>query len=230
MKCIIIDDEQLARDLVESYVDKVPFLTLTGKYKSGLEALDALGEEPVDLIITDIQMPDLLGTDLVKSLNHPPMVIFTTAYRDYALEGFELEAIDYLLKPFSFDRFIKSANKAKELFDLRKSEQEAPNFKSNYLTVKADHKLYKVLYSDIKYIEGMREYVSFHVPTGRITALMSLKSLEQELPSSQFIRCHKSFIVNKDYVTILDSNNLVVQEKNIPIGQSYKEKVVSEIF
>lgn len=230
MKCIIIDDEQLARNLVESYVSKIPFLELVGCYKSGVEALTVIQEEHIDLIITDIQMPDLLGTDLIKSLVEKPLVIFTTAYQDYAIEGFELEAVDYLLKPFAFDRFLKAAQKANELYDLRKSKTESPEFKTDYLTVKADHKLYKILYSDIKYIEGMREYVSFHISTGRITALMSLKSLEEKLPSKHFIRCHKSFIVNKNIVSALDSGALILGEKSIPIGQSYKDKVIAAIF
>ncbi|MFT5821947.1 MAG: DNA-binding LytR/AlgR family response regulator [Crocinitomix sp.] len=230
MKCIIIDDEQLARNLVESYVNKTPFLELIGCYKSGVDALTVIREKEIDLIITDIQMPDLLGTDLIKSLIEKPLVIFTTAYQDYAIEGFELEAVDYLLKPFAFDRFLKAAQKANELFDLRKIKMESPEFKTDYLTVKADHKLYKILYSDIKYIEGMREYVSFHISTGRITALMSLKSLEEKLPSKHFIRCHKSFIVNKNIVSALDSGSLILGEKSIPIGQSYKEKVVASIF
>jgi DNA-binding LytR/AlgR family response regulator len=230
MKCIIIDDEQLARNLVESYVNKIPFLELVGFYRSGVEALKIIQEKEIDLIITDIQMPDLLGTDLIKSLLEKPLVIFTTAYQDYAIQGFELEAVDYLLKPFAFDRFLKAAQKANELYDLRKVKTESPEFKTDYLTVKADHKLYKILYSDIKYIEGMREYVSFHISTGRITALMSLKSLEEKLPSKHFIRCHKSFIVNKNLVSALDSGSLVLGEKSIPIGQSYKEKVIGEIF
>ena len=230
MKCIVIDDEQLARNLVESYVSKTPFLELVGCYKSGIEALAPIKEHDVDLIITDIQMPELLGTDLIKSLSKKPLVVFTTAYQDYAIEGFELEAVDYLLKPFSFDRFLKSMQKAKELFDLRNSKTNKPHFKAEYLTVKADHKLYKILYTDIKYIEGMREYVSFHISTGRITALMSLKSLEEKLPSEQFIRCHKSFIVNKNIVSALESGNLIIGEKSIPIGQSYKDRVIEEIF
>jgi DNA-binding LytR/AlgR family response regulator len=230
MKCIIIDDEQLARNLVESYVKKIPFLELIGCYKSGVDALTVIEETQIDLIITDIQMPDLLGTDLIKTLTDKPLVIFTTAYQDYAIEGFELEAIDYLLKPFAFDRFLKAAKKAHELFDLRKNKIDSPEFKPDYLTVKADHKLYKILYSDIKYIEGMREYVSFHISTGRITALMSLKSLEEKLPSKHFIRCHKSFIVNKNLVSALDSGSLILGEKSIPIGQSYKEVVIEAIF
>ena len=133
-------------------------------------------------------MPDLLGTELVSAISHKTMVIFTTAYQEYALKGFELKAIDYLLKPFSFERFMEAIRHAKEWYDLRELEHtEKPQFKADYLTVKADHKLYKVLYTDIKYIEGMREYVSFHVQEGRITALLSLKSLEDALPNEQFI-------------------------------------------
>ncbi len=228
MKCIVIDDEQLARNLVESYVLKVPFLELVGSYKSGTLALEVLKSEDIDLVITDIQMPDLLGTELVKLLSTKPLVVFTTAYQNYAIEGFELEAIDYLLKPFSFERFSKSMNKAKEIFDLRK--QQESTFKKDFLTVKADHKLYKINYADIKYIEGMREYVSFYFANGRVTALLSLKSLEEKLPADQFIRCHKSFIVNKSKVMALDGGNLILGEKSIPIGQSYRDKVIEAIF
>ena len=165
----------------------------------------------------------------MKSLSHPPMVIFTTAYKDYAVEGFELEAIDYLIKPFPIDRFLKAVNKAFEKMDSQQAGKTL-EAKQGYLTIKADHKLYKVQYTDIKYIEGMREYVSFHVPSGRITALMSLKNLEEILPDDTFIRCHKSFIINKNLVETLEGSSVTILGKSIPIGQSYKEKVVSEVF
>lgn len=229
MKCIIADDEKLARSLMESYVQKIPFLELVGTFKNGLEVNEFLQENEIDLLITDIQMPEILGTDLVKTLTHPPLVIFTTAYKDYAIEGFELSAIDYLLKPFPFERFLTAANKAKELFDTQHNSKDVM-LKKDYLTIKADHKLYKVQYADIKYIEGQREYVSFHTPTGRITALMSLKKLEESLPSELFIRCHKSYIINKTMVEALEGNALVIKDKSIPIGQSYKERVVQEVF
>lgn len=228
MRVIIADDEQLARNLVESYLDKINDAELVASCKNGIEVNDILQKEEVDLLITDIQMPELLGTDLVKSLQDPPLVIFTTAYEDYAVEGFELSAVDYLLKPFSFDRFLMAINKAKD--QLRKHNSEDVKLKKDYLTIKADHKLYKVLYEDISYIEGQREYVSFHVPSGRITALMSLKKLEESLPASQFIRCHKSYIINKTKVEALEGNSLIIQGKSIPVGQSYKEKVVEEVF
>ncbi len=230
MNCIVIDDEQLARNLVESYIAKIPSLTLRGSFKNGLEAKTVADSGEIDLIITDIQMPDLLGTDLIKSLKNAPMVIFTTAYQDYALEGFELQAIDYLLKPFSFERFSNAINKAQELHDLKADSSNNPLFKKNYLTVKADHRLYKIFYDDIKYIEGMREYVSFHIETGRITALMSLKSLEEKLPAPHFIRCHKSFIVNTRLVSALEGNSLILGAKTIPVGQSYKDQVIQKVF
>lgn len=228
MKCIIADDEKLARSLIESYIEKVPSLNLIATCKNGMEVADLLQNQEVDLLITDIQMPELSGTDLIKTLKNPPMVIFTTAYEGYAVEGFELNAIDYLLKPFSFDRFLTAVNKANDHKNIQSSREVS--LKKDYMTIKADHKLYKVQYADIKFIEGQREYVSFHVPAGRITALMSLKHLEDSLPQEMFVRCHKSYIVNKTMVDALEGNSLSVAGKSIPIGQSYKEQVVREVF
>lgn len=231
MNCIIVDDEAPARQLLQGYTGKIPYLTIVGVYKNGKEALRQIEGQSIDLVITDIEMPDLMGTELVRALSPKTQVIFTTAYQEYALKGFELKAVDYLLKPFSFDRFLEAIKRAKEWYDLRETSGiSQPHFKTDYLTVKADHKLYKVLYADIKYIEGMREYVSFHVREGRITALLSLKSLENSLPDSQFIRCHKSYIVNKNKVSALETGGLVIEEKVIPIGQSYRDRVVEEIF
>ncbi|MEX1002920.1 MAG: LytTR family DNA-binding domain-containing protein [Crocinitomicaceae bacterium] len=228
MKCVIADDEQLARNLIENYVEKVSYLELVASCKNGLEVTKVLQQHHIDLLITDIQMPELLGTDLVKSLSQPPLVIFTTAYKDYAIEGFELSAVDYLLKPFAFERFLAAVNKAKELHDH--AIHKDISLKQGYLIIKADHKLYRVQYEDIKYIEGQREYVSFHTKKKRITALMSLKKLEETLPSDQFVRCHKSFIINKQMVEALEGNSLLIPDKSIPIGQSYREKVIAAIF
>ena len=229
MKCIIADDEQLARNLMETYVSKIPYLDLIACCKNGLEVNTILQGKEIDLLITDIQMPEILGTDLIKSLSNPPLVIFTTAYKDYAIEGFELNAVDYLLKPFAFERFLTAVNKAKAIHENGHKSQDIL-LKKDFMTIKADHKLYKVQYLDIKYIEGQREYVSFHTKSGRITALMSLKKLEDSLPSELFIRCHKSYIINKRMVEALEGNSLLIQEKSIPIGQSYKDKVVQEVF
>jgi len=230
MNCIIVEDEQLARNLVESYIGKIPGLKLIASCKNGNEALGILSKSEIDLIITDIQMPSMLGTDMLKSISNLPLVIFTTAYKDFAFEGFELDAVDYLLKPFSFEKFEKAVNKAKLYYDLKSANLQSAELKNSYLTIKADHKLYKVHYEDIKYIEGMREYVSFYTANGRITALMALKNLENNLPKHLFIRCHKSYIVNKNMVQALDGMNLVIGDKHIPVGQSYKDEVLKEVF
>ncbi|MBK8926307.1 MAG: response regulator transcription factor [Crocinitomicaceae bacterium] len=230
MKCIIADDEQLARQLIESYLEKIQGAELVGSFKNGKEVLEYLQNQPADLLITDIQMPELTGTDLVKSIENGPLVIFTTAYRDYALEGFELDAIDYLLKPIQFEKFEKAIQKAKTYLELKSVGVQQADLKQNYLTIKADHKLYKVLYHDIRYIEGMREYVSFYTSNGRITALMALKYLETNLPADIFVRCHKSFIVNKNLVTALEGSNLLIGDKQIPVGQMYKEDVMKRVF
>ncbi len=230
MKCIVIDDEKLAIDLLERYLEKIDDLELVKTFYNPVEALAFLKQTRVDLIITDIQMPGLLGTELVKALKEKPFIIFTTAYRDYAIEGFELEVVDYLIKPFSFDRFLTAIGKVRQRSLSEQKVSEKPLFKRDYLTIKADHKLYRVKYDNIRYIEGMREYVSFYIDDKRITALMSLKFLEDSLPGDQFIRCHRSFIVNKDFVNAMEGNQLIVGAKTVPIGQSYKEKVVSAIF
>lgn len=229
MTCIVIDDEKLALGLIESYLNKIPEVTLLQTFQDALEAFSFIKANPVDLVVTDIQMPGLLGTELVKALPVKPKVIFTTAYRDYAIEGFELDAVDYLVKPIAFNRFSKAIDKVKQQLVLGQNPEE-PQFKKDYLTIKADHKLYRVKYENILYIEGMREYVSFYTTHKRITALLSLKSLEDSLPQTQFMRCHRSFIVNKDVVDALDGNQLVIADKQIPIGQSYKDKVVKSIF
>ncbi len=230
MNCIIVDDEQPARALLESYVSKIAEIKLVAVCKNAEEAIEVINKNSVDLIITDIQMPGKSGTDFIKSLEKIPLVIFSTAYRDYAMEGFELDAVDYLLKPYSFERFQKAITKAFSYFELKGKQVPSADLKTTYLTIKADHKLYKVQYADIRYIEGMREYVSFYTPTGRITALMSLKFLEQNLPQEIFVRCHKSYIVNKNVVEALDGHNLIVQGKQIPVGQLYKEDVLKNIF
>lgn len=230
MNCIIVDDEQLARNLLESYLLKLNGINLVAVCKNGNEALEIIESKSVDLVITDIQMPGLLGTDLIKKIEKGPLVIFTTAYRDYAMEGFELDAVDYILKPFSFERFQKAIQKAQSYFELKGKQIPAADLKTTFLTIKADHKLYKVQYADIRYIEGMREYVSFYTSTGRITALMSLKYLENNLPKEMFVRCHKSYIVNKNMVEALDGHNLVVSGKQIPVGQMYKDDVLREVF
>jgi len=235
IKCLIVDDEQLARNLLEGYVDKTPQLELVASLKNPVEAAAVIQREQIDLLFLDIQMPDLMGTDLLKSLPKKPATIFTTAYKDYALEGYELDVVDYLLKPIPFDRFLKAVNKAVNGIEQIRggntaSPEAAPDPTSEYVSLKADHRIYKVRLADILYIEGLKEYVTYYTTEGKIIVLQSLKHLEVSLPSQKFMRVHKSYIINKDRVKSLYGNQLEIGEKKIPIGQSYKEQVLQSLF
>jgi DNA-binding LytR/AlgR family response regulator len=220
LKCLIVDDEHLARELINMFCSRLPNLKVVGTCKNAIEAIHFLAENQVDLIFLDIQMPDLSGIDLVKTLKVKPAIIFTTAYSDYAVEGFELDVTDYLVKPFSFERFIKAVNKVKS-----PSEPETLVKEAEFMIVKADHKLYKVMFKEIKYIEGLREYVAYHLKDKKIVALASLKKLEEELPTN-FIRIHKSFIINADLIESISGNEIELGTVKLPIGKSYKEEVM----
>ncbi|MBI9034305.1 MAG: response regulator transcription factor [Bacteroidales bacterium] len=236
IKCLIIDDEQPARELLENYVGRIALLELVGCFKNPLEALIIMQSQIIDLVFLDIQMPELTGIEFLNSIPNKPQVIFTTAYQQYAIEGYELNVIDYLLKPIAFERFLKGVNKATQQISLlRKTEtltslHHDPIDKTpEHIIIKADHRIYKVHHQDILYIEGLKEYVAFHTNTQKIVAYKSLKSLEEELPRT-FLRIHKSFIVNTEKVKSLYGNQLEIDDKMIPIGMSYKEKVVKYLF
>ncbi|PIB37269.1 DNA-binding response regulator [Reichenbachiella sp. 5M10] len=225
-KCLIVDDEQPARALLASYVEKVPHLELVGTCKNSMEAMSKMNETDVDVLLLDIQMPDLTGVDLLKSLSKKPVTIFTTAYQEYALVGYELDVVDYLLKPFPLDRFLSAINKAIDLIRLRQAGTvyTPASITEEYMVIKADHKLHKVKIGSILYIEGLREYVTYHLEGKRkIIALESLKSIESLLQKQGFIRVHKSFIVNKHHVQHLEGNRVKVGEEMIPVGASYRE-------
>ena len=231
--CLIVDDEQLARKLLEEFVAKVPMLELKGMCKNPLEAMDILKSEHIDIMFLDIQMPELTGVEFIKTLQYKPATIFTTAYSEYALEGYELDVIDYLVKPFPLDRFIKAVNKAIEFIDLKRSAgkiDQGNNLDSNYILLHADHKIYKVNLDDIQYIEGLKEYVSYYTKEKRIIVLQSLKSIEESLPSNKFIRVHRSYIVPISRIKTLDGNQVQIGDKLIPIGRSYKEEVLKRVF
>jgi DNA-binding LytR/AlgR family response regulator len=239
IRCLIVDDERLARALLDNFVKKFPQLELVRQCESPVEAMECLKTEQIDLMFLDIQMPDLTGIEMLQTMSERPLVIFTTAYSEYALEGFKLDVIDYLLKPFSFDRFAKATNKAIQQIELqRKANSSAakPSVESNespakdYMMVKADHKLYKVMFSDLLYIEGLKAYVSYYTTEKRIVALESLKNLEDLLPSDQFMRIHKSYIVPIKKVKSVEGNQLEIAGKMLPIGKNYKEEVVKRVF
>lgn len=237
LSCLIVDDEELARTLLENYVNRLPYLNLVGKCSNPIEALQLLQNQSVDLIFLDIQMPEMIGTDFLKSLSQKPMVVFTTAYAEYALESYELNVVDYLLKPFPFERFLQAVNKASDLARLKSNDgsnssisSESTTDEKNYILVKSEHKVHRILYADIQYIQSMREYVAYYTPSGRILSLGSLKKLEVNLPQDQFLRIHKSYIISKDRVSILEGNMVHIGKEKIPIGASYREEVLKLLF
>ena len=233
LKCIAIDDEPLALRQIESYIRKIPYLELTASCNNALEAQQFLAGQHADLIFVDINMPDLSGVEFVRSLVDRPMVIFTTAYSEYAVEGFKLDAVDYLLKPFSFADFSRSAGKANSLYELRHNQRagvpeatpEALPKDKEYISVKADYKVSLVKISDIVYLESEGEYVRMHLADGTtITTLFRLKNMEAALPSDMFMRVHRSYIVNlrciKGYVR---GRVFLSDTEYVPIGENYKE-------
>lgn len=222
LKCLVIDDEELARRLIKSYIDKLDFLELVADFESPLEAMSTLQKQTVDVIFLDIQMPDLKGTDFAKLVNPPTKIIFTTAYSEYALAGFELNALDYLLKPITFDRFLVAVNKL--------AQNRPTEVATDTITVKSGYDLHKLKYAEILYIESDNEYVVFHTAKEKIMSHQSLKKLEQHLASAIFCRVHRSFIVNKKMVTALKGKELFLKDIKIPISNSYYEKVKQELF
>lgn len=232
INCLIVEDEELARDLLEKFLEKLPYCNVVGKCENPLKAMEVLKETPVDLMFLDIQMPEMNGVEFLKILQNKPVVIFTTAYPSYALAGYELDVTDYLLKPFSFERLAQAVEKAAALIELKGGQPtNSVENKKDYLLINADHKVYKIKYNDILYIESMREYAAFHtVSKGRILSLISLKKLETILPAALFLRIHKSFIANVEQVSALEGNLVHLDKKKLPIGASYKEEVLAKVF
>jgi two-component system, LytTR family, response regulator LytT len=225
IKCIALDDEPLALEKMANYIRKTPFLELVGTCRSGFEVIDCLSETEADLLFADINMPDINGLDFVKTLDKKPQVIFTTAFSEYAFEGFKVNALDYLLKPIGYNDFLRAANKARNHFKTILSYPERQVTEKKYLFVKADYKIVKINIDDIIYIEGMREYVRIHLTVGKpVMPLISLRALEEELPSDKFMRVHRSYIVNLQKITILDHSRILFDGKEyIPVSEQYKE-------
>lgn len=232
---IIVDDEPLAQDVLETYIEKIPELHLVQKCNNAFEANDALKSNAIDLMFLDIQMPQITGIDFLKTLNKPPLVIFTTAYSNYAIEGFELNALDYLLKPISMERFLKAVNKAMDQLDLQQRDKAPAAIaestdRTEFIFVKADKKLVKVNFEEIIYIEGLKDYVIIRTDKGRIITLQTMKSLEDKLPVSQFKRIHRSYIVNISKINAIVGNMVEVIEKNVakhlPVGKNYRDELL----
>ncbi len=230
IKTIIVDDEPLALDILEAHIEKIPELELLSRCSNAIEANQALNENEVDLLFLDIQMPQLTGIEFLRSIKNPPMVIFTTAYPEYAVEGFNLEAVDYLLKPISFERFLKATNKVIDRMNAGDGSTDpgsASDSADDFFFVKSDKKLVKVFYKDILYIEGLKDYVIIRTETGRVITLQTMKSLEHKLPSSMFMRIHRSYIMNLQKIKALEGNMVELvekgQTKHIPIGKNYRD-------
>ena len=224
LHCIAIDDEPLALKQMCSYVEKTPFLELTAACKDGFEAMEKIRKFNPDLLFADINMPGLSGLELVRSLERPPLVVFTTAYSEYALEGFRADAIDYLLKPISYPDFLKAANKALKMCDVKQQSGETLTGNDEGLFVKSDYRIVRIRFNEIKYIEGMREYVCIHTTDDKIMTLLSMKALEEKLPPHQFMRIHRSFIVNLSKINVIERNRIVFdKDVYVPVSEQYRE-------
>lgn len=226
IKCIAIDDEPLAVKKIAGYIQKIPFLELVAECRNAFEAMEIMGKNEIQLLFIDINMPDISGMDFVKSLRERPYIVFTTAYSEYAVEGFEVEAVDYLLKPVNFTNLLKAANKVKTQIDLvANNEKESKEVAANHLFVKSAYKLIRVEFATIKYIESQHEYIRIHLLNNEfVTTKMSLKSIAEALPGNQFVRVHRSFIVNLNAVSMIERSRIIFDKNNyIPVSDQYRE-------
>ena len=224
--CIAIDDEPLALKQIAGYISKTPFLELAGVCESALQALELLQNTAVDLMFVDINMPDLSGMDFVKTLENPPKIVFVTAYSDYALEGFRVDAIDYLLKPIGYADFLKSANKVKSWFDAQQVKPAEVTSNKDFLFIKSEYKILRINFDDIKYIEAMSEYIRIHLMNSKpVMTQISMKALEDQLPEDRFMRVHRSFIINLSKISVIERNRIVFDGTTyIPVSDQYKNR------
>lgn len=226
IRTIAVDDEPLALQLVTGYIKKTPALELAGSFDNPQEALEFVINQKVDLVFIDIQMPDLTGIEFTKALTGGPRVVFTTAYEKYALEGFKLDVVDYLLKPFSYEEFLKAVGKAARLIRIEKGEQEKVESNSEFLFLKSDYKIRRINFNDIIYIEGLKDYVKVYT-TGAskpVLSLITMKLLEAKLPQAKFMRVHRSFIVNLERIETIERSRIVFGKTYIPVSEQYREK------
>ena len=226
LRTIAIDDEPLALRLVSDYVSKTPFLELVGSFDNPLDAIDFLSTQSADLIFVDIQMPDLTGIEFIRTLDDPPKVVFTTAYEKYAIEGFKLNATDYLLKPFSYEEFLKAAAKARKQTELEANSLPSIEANSQFLFLKSEYKIRRINFNDILYIEGLKDYIKVFTAGDEkpVLSLNSIKSLEQKLPENKFMRVHRSFIVNLDRIDTIERSRIIFGKVYIPVSDQYKDK------
>ncbi len=232
IRCLVVDDEPLALDILEDYISKVPFLTLVKTTTSAIEGLSLVQNDAIDLVFLDVQMPELTGIQFLKIINGKCDVILTTAYSQYALDGYDLDVVDYLLKPIAFDRFYKAAQKV--LQSSGNTNSSAPEVLSvqknhDFIFVKTEHKIQKIYLDDILYIEGLKDYISIFTRSERIITLQNMKKMEESLPSKSFIRVHKSYIIALGKIESIERSRIQIGEKIIPIGDTYREYFFKQI-
>ncbi len=221
IRCLIVDDEPLALDILEDFINKTPSLQLIGKYENPIEAIQFLQTNDIDLLFLDIKMPDISGIQLLKSLNKKPVVILTTAFKEYAIDGYELDVLDYLLKPIEFERFLRAVNKASEYFNSLENRNSKDR---DFLFVKADYKLVKIKFNDILFIEAVKDYVKIKTEKSYVLTLMSMAGIEEKLPPDNFIRVHRSYIVSLNNVNTISRHRIIIGDKYIPISTPYRDK------
>ena len=227
-KCIIIEDEPLAQNVLKKYIGEHPTLELVAICNDALEAQGILTDENIHLLFLDINLPKLSGINFIKTLIRPPLIIFTTAYPEFAVEGFELNAVDYLLKPFSFERFLKAVNKAYEKLNISINQNDEGN-KVSFIFLKADKKIHRVELEAIHYIEAIGDYMKVVTDSGQLIVNETMKKLQEELPEKSFIRVHKSFIISRNRIKFIEGNYVQVEDKSIPIGATYRNEVLAGI-
>jgi len=228
MRCIAVDDEKHVLDLLVDNIKQVSYLQLVKSCKTAFEAMEVLQKEKIDLIFLDIQMPKLCGLQFIQTLRQPPMITVITAYEHYALEGYDLNVVDYLLKPVSMERFLKACNKAKELFDLRNDRSVPQKEEPDHLFVNVEYKLVKIQFNEILFIEALKDYIKVHLtpPAKPVLTKMSLKTMEEKLPVNRFARIHKSYIVNADKITVIKRDLINIGDLELPVSDFYKENLM----
>ena len=232
MNCLAVDDQPLALDLIEDFVSKVPFLNFIGRCTSAIEAAQKIKDQKVDLIFLDINMPLMTGLEFLKSLENKPMVIFTTAYPEYALEGFDLKAIDYLVKPIRFERFMAAINHAYELFKLKESRDQKLSITQDYIMIKVEYSTVKVNFDDILFIKGIKDYVQIHTQSKRYLTQSTMKNIQSKLPENLFMRVHKSYIIALSKIEKIERFRIKIKDTLVPVGESFKHdflKVIKDL-
>ena len=230
LNCLIIDDEPIARKGLEEHVEGIEFLQCVASCENAMKASSYLNEQKIDLMYLDIHMPKVTGINFLKSLQNPPLTILTTAYPDYALEGYTLDVIDYLVKPITFERFLKASAKALEFFQLKANAANHNTKQVDYFFVRCDRKFEKIFFRDVSYVEGLQNYAVIHVPGRKLITYITLTSLESQLPKDQFLKVHKSFLISVPHITAIEGDEIIMENARVPISRSLRDQVMQHIL